>query len=151
MYPTVIRDIPKKLSSPSLKSPELVILPKAISMIGSSSGASKDGKASMETTKGGLQFSYVDIFSAVVFHCALNGYEGNVFQHSNLPMDDVSYYDKQKCKELWKKFEDAAISLSAEVVKYSHFERISSLGQTLIMREIMDRNIQEIEKIIAEF
>ncbi|TPP64705.1 hypothetical protein FGIG_06218 [Fasciola gigantica] len=39
--------------------------------------------------------------------------------------------DKQICKELWKKFEDAATSLNAEVVQYSLFERISSLAISL--------------------
>ncbi|THD18557.1 hypothetical protein D915_010870 [Fasciola hepatica] len=43
--------------------------------------------------------------------------------------NQLTNYDKQKCKELWKNFEDAATSLSTDVVEYSLFERTSSLGE----------------------
>nr|CAK6928767.1 unnamed protein product [Fasciola hepatica] len=80
---------------------------------------------------------------------------------------DIARDDKQKCKELWNSFENATISLTAGISLYkaiqvnSHIIRLLNLAkpqripttmprQMSIIREHMDRNLNDIQGLIAE-
>ncbi|CAM0512651.1 unnamed protein product [Fasciola hepatica] len=80
---------------------------------------------------------------------------------------ELTNYDKQKCKELWNSFENATISLTAGISLYkaiqvnSHIIRLLNLAkpqripttmprQMSIIREHMDRNLNDIQGLIAE-
>nr|CAK6928765.1 unnamed protein product [Fasciola hepatica]CAK6928856.1 unnamed protein product [Fasciola hepatica] len=81
--------------------------------------------------------------------------------------NQLTNYDKQKCRELWNRFENATISLTAGISLYkaiqanSHIIRLLNLAkpqripttmprQMSIIREHMDRNLHEIQGLIAE-